>query len=327
MGAWAPRPRPSSMRPVLSVLWTLAIIAFIVFAVTDFAGLAVSPTLIVPGIQGIQSGQTVNSGMDFNGNWTFDSWGTASTPSYQATGGNQGGFLDMTLFGTGARGFWMQPFRVDGSLPYTASVRLDLEIVGGLTSGRLLVSVDSSSSVPDPATAITVLTCSGPTAWTSTGRLSADARLARPGLYYLKIAVGQVWMAVTFFQVALISLLTLAGIEPTSPINLTPQNAWVLLFELANAGVYEEIIFRLVLIGVPMALGSVVLRIMDVNRGATGNGSGSAGRYIAGAWRYLIGGVLRRDSPKKDLVAAGAFLVAPPPVFRLPRAPAQALGE
>src|SRR2546430_8377569 len=188
MGAWAARAPPSSMRPVLSVLWTLAIIAFIVFAVTDFAGLAVSPTLIVPGIQGIQSGQTVNSGMDFNGNWTFDSWGTASTPSYQATGGNQGGFLDMTLFGTGARGFWMQPFRVDGSLPYTASVRLDLEIVGGLTSGRLIVSVDSSSSVPDPATAIIVLTSSGPTAWTSTGRLSADARLTSPGLYYLKIA-------------------------------------------------------------------------------------------------------------------------------------------
>jgi len=418
MGAWAARPPPSSMRPVLSVLWTLAIIAFIVFAVTDFAGLAVSPTLIVPGIQGIQSGQTVNSGMDFNGNWTFDSWGTASTPSYQATGGNQGGFLDMTLFGTGARGFWMQPFRVDGSLPYTASVRLDLEIVGGLTSGRLLVSVDSSSSVPDPATAITVLTCSGPTAWTSTGRLSADARLASPGLYYLKIAflvdsasgpvdvgfdnvrlawttdaavvlyvpiplpypviitqdkslflsyyglitaaifliggyyvvrerkeiwrafkapiesigtrlrsrsawiaVGQVWMAVTFFQVALISLLTLAGIEPTSPINLTPQNAWVLLFELANAGVYEEIIFRLVLIGVPMALGSVVLRIMDVNRGATGNGSGSAGRYIAGAWRYLIGGVLRRDSPKEALVAAWAFLFASSAIFGLAHAP------
>src|SRR3989441_3122993 len=354
--------------------------------------------------------------MDFNGNWTFDSWGTASTPSYQTTGGNQGGFLDMTLFGTGARGFWMQPFRVAGSLPYTASVRLDLEIVGGLTSGRLLVSVDSSSSVPDPATAITVLTFSGPTAWTSTGRLSADARLASPGLYYLKIAflvdsasgpvdvgfdnvrlawttdaavvlyvpiplpypviitqdkslflsyyglitaaifliggyyafrerkeiwrafkapiesigtrlrsrsawiaVGQVWMAVTFFQVALISLLTLAGIEPTSPINLTPQNAWVLLFELANAGVYEEIIFRLLLIGLPMALGSVVLRIMDVNRGATGNGPGSAGRYIGGGWGDLVRGGPRGDPPQKNLPAGGALPFCRPPLLGVPR--------
>jgi len=397
----------------------LAIIAFIIFAVTDFAGLAWSPTLIVPGVQGIQSGQTVNTGMDFNGNWTFDSWGTGSTPSYQPTGGNPGGFLEMTLFGTGARGYWMQPFRVDGSLPYTGSVRLDVEIVGGLTSGRLLVSVDSSSSVPDPATAIAVLHFSGPTAWTSTGRLSADTRLTSPGLYYLKIAflvdsasgpvdvgldnvrlawttdaavvlyvpvplpyvvivsqnkslflsyyglitaaifligayfvvrerketwrafkaplesigtrlrsrsawlaVAQVWMAVTFFQVALIYLITLAGIEPTSPIQPpTPQTAWVLLFELANAGVYEEIIFRLLLIGLPMALGSIVLRIMEVNRGATGNGPGSAGRYIAGAWRYLIGGVLRRDSPKEALVAGWAFLFASSAIFGLAHAP------
>src|SRR3989454_8058042 len=117
MGAWAARPPPSSMRPVLSVLWTLAIIAFIVFALTDFAGLAVSPTLIVPGIQGIQSGQTVNSGMDFNGNWTFDSWGTASTSSYQATGGHPDGFLEMRLFGTNARGSRWQSFNVGGPEP------------------------------------------------------------------------------------------------------------------------------------------------------------------------------------------------------------------
>src|SRR5207244_797540 len=117
------------------------------------------------------------------------------------------------------------------------------------------------------------------------------------------IAIAQVWMAVTFFQLALIYALTLAGIEPTTPINPTSQNAWVLLFELANAGVYEEIIFRLLLIGLPMAVGSAVLRIMDVNRGATGNGPGLAGRYIGGAWRYLIGGVLRRHLAKRHLVA------------------------
>src|SRR5205807_4352925 len=135
------------------------------------------------------------------------------------------------------------------------------------------------------------------------------------------IAIAQVWMAVTFFQVALIYVLTLAGIEPTSPINLTPQNAWVLLFELANAGVYEEVIFRLLLIGLPMAVGSVVLRIMDVNRGATGNGPGSAGRYIGGAWRYLIGGILRRDSPKEALVAGWALLFASSAIFGLAHAP------
>src|SRR5439155_1261030 len=33
------------------------------------------------------------------------------------------------------------------------------------------------------------------------------------------VAVGQVWMAVTFFQVAVIFVISLIGIEPTSPIN------------------------------------------------------------------------------------------------------------
>jgi len=418
-GVPSPAP-PSGARPVLSILWTLAMVAFLVFAVTDFAGLAWSPTLIVPGIQGIQSGQTVNSGLDFNGNWTFDPWSSGTTPSYQTTGGNPGGYLGMRLPGTGARGYWMQPFRVDGSVPFTGSVRLDIDILGPLGAGRLIVAVDSSPSVPDPSPniAVAVLPFSGQTPWTSTGRLSADQRLIDPGTYYLKVgfivdsaagpvdvgldnvritwttdaavflyvpvpapvivfvsqdktlflsyfalivaitflvggyyairerketwnavkapldaigrrlrsrsawvAIAQVWMAVTFFQVAVIEFLILIQIEPTSPINLTSRNAWVLLYELANAGVYEELTFRVLLIGVPMALGSLVVRIMEVNRGASGNGPGSAGRYIGGAWRYLFGGVLRRNSPKEAHVAAWAFLFASSAIFGLAHAP------
>ena len=135
------------------------------------------------------------------------------------------------------------------------------------------------------------------------------------------IAVGQVWMAVTFFQVAVIFVISLIGIEPTSPINITPENAWVFLFDLANAGVYEELVFRLLLIGLPMAIGSAIVRIIEVNRGAGGNGTGSAGRYIAGAWRYLFGGVLRRESSKEAHVAAWAFLFASSAIFGLAHAP------
>ncbi|TLZ94145.1 MAG: hypothetical protein E6J95_04840, partial [Methanobacteriota archaeon] len=187
-GAWAPRPAPpSSARPILTILWTLAITGFVLFAVTDFAGLAVSPSLLVPNIQGMRSGQTVNSGMDFNGNWSFDSWGTASSPSYQGSGGNPGGFIEMTLFGTGARGYFWQAFDVSGSRPYTGAVRLDLRIAGGLTSGRLLVSVDGSP-VLDPSMAVTALPYSGPTGWTSTGRISVDPKITAPGQYYLKVA-------------------------------------------------------------------------------------------------------------------------------------------
>jgi len=123
-GAWAPRPAPaSSARPILTILWTLAIAGFVLFAITDFAGLAVSPSLVVPNIQGMRSDQTVNSGMDFNGNWTFDQWGTASSPSYQASGGNPDGFIEMTLFGTGDRGYFWQAFNVSGSRPYTGVLR------------------------------------------------------------------------------------------------------------------------------------------------------------------------------------------------------------
>src|SRR5438874_6211815 len=186
-GAWAPRPAPaSSARPILTILWTLAIAGFVLFAITDFAGLAVSPSLVVPNIQGMRSDQTVNSGMDFNGNWTFDQWGTASSPSYQASGGNPDGFIEMTLFGTGDRGYFWQAFNVSGSRPYTGVLRLDVRTAGALTSGRLLISVDSSP-ILDPTTAVAIVPYSGPTGWTSTGRISVDPKIVAPGQYYLKV--------------------------------------------------------------------------------------------------------------------------------------------
>src|SRR3989475_11902484 len=104
------------------------------------------------------------------------------------------------------------------------------------------------------------------------------------------IALGQVWMAVTFFQVVFYYLVIAAGINPSSPVNPTPQSAGFWLYELLNAGVYEEFAFRILLIGLPMAIGSVVLRTIDVNRGGAESGPGAAARHIAGARRSLIRG-------------------------------------
>jgi hypothetical protein len=365
------------------------------------------------------SGQTVNGGVDFSANWTPDSWSSPSVLSYQSVGGNPDGYLDMTLYGSGARGFWTQPFRVYGSPPYAAFVRLDVRITGPLTRGQLIISVDTSSSVPDPNVAVATVNYTGPTPWTTTERFRADSRLNLSGLYYLKIAfvaqgasgtvdvgfdniqlvwttnagvalyipvpepyvffrsqdrtlflsyyaalvasiflfagyylvrerketwnafkaplraigtrlksrsawiaLAQVWMAVTFFQVSFILLIILAGINPTSPISIDNRNAWVYLFGLANASAYEEIVFRILLIGVPMALGSVALRILEVNRReGSWNGPGSAGRHITGAWRYLVGGVVRRNSSKETLVASWAFLAASSVIFGLAHAP------
>src|SRR6266571_67015 len=77
--AWAYRPpaAPSGGRTVLSVLWTIALVGFIIFVITDFAALVAAPAYVVPGIQAIGSGQTVNSGFGFDaGNWIFDPLGT-----------------------------------------------------------------------------------------------------------------------------------------------------------------------------------------------------------------------------------------------------------
>src|SRR2546427_4360213 len=125
-------------------------------------------------------------------------------------------------------------------------------------------------------------------------------------------------MAVTFFQVVFYYLVIAAGINPSSPVNPTPQSAWFWLYELLNAGVYEEFAFRILLIGLPMAIGSVVLRIIEVNRGGTGSGPGAAGRHIGGAWRYLIGGGGPRGSPEGKPLGPWGLPLPGPVIFRLP---------
>src|SRR5438093_856833 len=189
--AWAYRPpaTPSGGRTVLSILWTLALVGFIIFVITDFAALVAAPAYVVPGIQTIGSGQTVNSGFDFDaGNWTFDPLGTGSAGIYRSAAGHPDGFLDMSLPSSGARGYWWQAFRVDGSVPFTGAVHLDLQISGGLTSGRLIVAVDSANSPPDPRIAIGLVNFTGPTSCTAMPRFLAADRLTDPGIYYLKIA-------------------------------------------------------------------------------------------------------------------------------------------
>ena len=419
--AWAYRPPTSSPagRSFLSILWIIAMALFLVLAATDFAGLLYAPTLVVPGIQGIESGQTVNPGLDFNTSWSFDRWGTSSSSAVPPSGGNPDGYLEMGLPASGSAGYWTQAFTVRGSVPFAGSVRLDVLVGPGLISGHLYVFVDTSLSPPNIAAAIADIPFDGPTSWTSTGRIDAAPSLGGPGTYFLKVgfvadvvsgpvnvgfdnvrlswttdaavvlyiplptppvvflsqdktfflayyglvigvillaagyyaiherreesaalraplaaigarlrsrsawvAIAQVWMAVTFFQVAFILALLLANIEPTTPVQPTATNAWVYLYELANAGVYEELAFRVLLIGLPMALGSFVLRTLEVTRSASPwNRPGSAGKHIAGAWRYLIGGVVRSDAPRETLVAAWAFLFASSSIFGLAHAP------
>src|SRR5437667_447433 len=322
--AWGyrPPPPPSGGRSVLSVLWTLALVGFIIFVITDFAALVAAPAFVVPGIQAIRSGQTVNSGLDFDtGNWTFNQWGSSSAATYRGAGGNPSGFVEMSLPSSGAQGYWWQAFNVEGSVPFTLAVHLDIAIAGGLTSGRLVVAVDSSNSVPDPNFAIGIVQYSGPTAsWTAAPRFLADARLADPGVYYLKVAF--IADSATSPVTVGFDNMRLGWTTDAAVVVYVPAPApIVVVFTQDQALFITYFAFRLLLIGLPMAIGSVALRILEVNRHGVAGGPGAAGRYIAGAWRYLLGGAVRRDSSKETLVASWAFLIASSAIFGLAHAP------
>ncbi|HII41120.1 MAG TPA: hypothetical protein HA326_07905, partial [Thermoplasmata archaeon] len=105
------RPGPSSgTRSTLSVLWILALVGFFIFIATNFAGLLLSPAYIVPGIQGIASGQNANQAFTTGiANWTFQALNaSAATSTYVPTGGPSGGYVQMTLPAGNAGGEWVQ---------------------------------------------------------------------------------------------------------------------------------------------------------------------------------------------------------------------------
>src|SRR5207245_11031854 len=173
--AYRPPAAPSGVLTVLSILWTIALVGFIIFVITDFAALVAAPAYVVPGIQTIGSGQTVNSGFDFDaGNWTFDPLGTGAVGTYRGAGGNPGGFLEMSLPISGARGYWWQAFRVGGSVPFTGAGHVDIEIAGGLTSGRRVVAVGSANWPADRGSGIVLVDFVVTRLWCVTRRFAGE---------------------------------------------------------------------------------------------------------------------------------------------------------
>ena len=132
------------------------------------------------------------------------------------------------------------------------------------------------------------------------------------------IAVAQVWVAVTFFQVTLIYILDALGALPPSPFEID----WTLFYELANASVYEEFAFRVLPLGAPLAIGSLIARILELNRGSGAwRGTGSARRHLLGSLRFLAGGNVSRSSTKETLLAAAVFLGFSSALFGLAHLP------
>ena len=420
-----PPPPTHAGLSALSVLWTIALVLFVVFALLDFAGLLIGPSFVVPGIQSIASGETVNANVTSgNADWTFQALSGGPASGSWSAGGGPGGpsdaHLSMTL-GANQSGMWYQPFRISGSGPYGGSVSLDAVVqTAGSLHGELVVAVEGTATGLDLANAVAVLFDNGTAGRTTTPAFDVSAALPSPGLYYLKIAflatgatstvtvgidnaylhwatdefvvfylplplptvlaysqnpllflgwyvflvvailaaaayyllrerrvlaqafgapladvsarlrsrgawvaIAQVWMAVSFVQIAIILALEAVGVPATSPIGQpTAASAWGFLYELANASVYEEVVFRALLIGLPLALGSFVSRLAHANGSRrTDSQASSERRYLLGSLRYLAGGNLRRSSSRQALLGAWILLFASAVVFGVAHAP------
>ena len=127
------------------------------------------------------------------------------------------------------------------------------------------------------------------------------------------VAVAQAWLAVTFFQYAVIFVMSLAGLPATTPVDTSAANTWFLLYDLARASVFEELAFRMILIGVPMMAVALLARLA---KSTPGGGSRSGGSPL----RQLLGGALRADSPREQLVAGWILLFVSSAVFGMAHA-------
>ncbi|MFQ5986874.1 MAG: type II CAAX prenyl endopeptidase Rce1 family protein [Thermoplasmata archaeon] len=122
------------------------------------------------------------------------------------------------------------------------------------------------------------------------------------------VAVGQVFMAILFFDtIFILIILPLLGVAPTLPPFFTDAPEWYVLYTAVNATVWEEVATRVLLIGLPMALASLVTRLSDVVSGQRVKGQ-SRGRHLAGSFKYLLGGHVHAGSPR-PAVLVGAALV------------------
>jgi len=129
------------------------------------------------------------------------------------------------------------------------------------------------------------------------------------------VAIMQTFLAVTF-----LSLVIAIFSEAQEPTFFQTIPAWYLLFSLVNAPVYEEVVFRVLMIGVPLMAGSLYLRSRDIARGRVPAGT-TAGRHLTGSLRYLLGGGMNRTSSRTILLPAFLFLVASSTIFGLAHAP------
>jgi hypothetical protein len=103
--------------------------------------------------------------------------------------------------------------------------------------------------------------------------------------------IAQLFLAVFFFIYAYYFIIELMGIHPHIPESIRKPVIWELMFELANASVYEELITRLLIIGVPL-LGIDILMQRKRER----------------AVKYLLGGGFELNLPTAFLIVFSSAL-------------------
>lgn len=152
---------------------------------------------------GVTSGSTTNSAFTTNSTgWTaVPGWNSApgktNVLSYISTGGNTGGYIDLSLDGKKANSsaaYWYQAFTTTVNSPTTATLNLDwkaISLTGAPSSFRLYAFVGTDSGNP---------TIGGPnqvwdsgniaagTSWASISQINIASKVPTAGTYYLKIA-------------------------------------------------------------------------------------------------------------------------------------------
>lgn len=130
------------------------------------------------------------------------------------------------------------------------------------------------------------------------------------------LAVGQLYMALLFFVFVYWTFILPYGfgIKPGAPAGFDQLEEWYRLFIAVSAAVWEELAFRLLLIGVPMALGSLVMRLPQALSESPANNPSRA-RYVAGSIKYLFGGQVREGSPRGAIYLGAALLLLSSAIF------------
>lgn len=95
--------------------------------------------------------------------------------------------------------------------------------------------------------------------------------------------IGQLFCVYLFFYMTYLFILWLFGVEAATPENEGPL--WYLMYQLANASVYEEIVTRLLFLGLPML--AIAIGIGVRGKSLFKEFLGGSGRMTASTWALI----------------------------------------